>query len=197
MTSKISNAAIPIATALLIASASTFGLAQDAGVPADPAGPQEGGGDVSSRLSGNWELAVPRATAQQTVDRAIERVTASLPLVGRVLAGELHDRNHVNGRFRLEIGPDAIHSRFENAEFRSAPGARVQAPVPGSSSEQMEYVQIVREGHLEQIFTTGRGRRWSIFTPSADGSTLTLDVTVTSSLLPDVMRYRLQYRRGG
>lgn len=189
MRSKISKATMPIAAALLIASASTLGLAQDAGVP--PAG------DLASRLSGNWELAVPRARGEEIVHRAIDRVTSQLPIIGGALASELRDRNHVNGRFLLEISASEIHSRFENSEFRSAPGAATQAPVPDSPSEQMEYVQIVRDGHLEQIFTTGRGRRWSVFTPSADGSTLTLDVTVRSSLLPDVVRYRLDYRRGG
>lgn len=50
---------------------------------------------------------------------------------------------------------------------------------------------------LEQAFDAEDGRRVSVYTVSEDGSTLTLDVTVTSPKLDSPLVYRQVYRREG
>jgi hypothetical protein len=52
-----------------------------------------------------------------------------------------------------------------------------------------------REGALHQTFQAEDGRRVNVFTVSADGGTMTMDVTVTSPRLPQPFTYKLVYNR--
>jgi hypothetical protein len=160
--------------------------------PEGSGGPAVG---LPERLSGRWELAITQPQAEQVVHRAAAQATSGmLPLVSGMTARELRSRNPVNGAFTLQVTPARVVAEFETSRFDSAPSRPVQTTVPGER-DSMELVQVLRGGRLEQIFTTDRGRRWSMFTPSADGSQLTLEVVVTSNILPREMRYELPYRR--
>jgi hypothetical protein len=50
-------------------------------------------------------------------------------------------------------------------------------------------------GRLEQTFAAEDGQRVNVFTVSADGNTLTMNVTITSPRLPNPLTYRLVYNR--
>lgn len=50
---------------------------------------------------------------------------------------------------------------------------------------------------IEQVFDAEDGRRVNVYSLSPDGSTLTLDVTVTSPKLSSPLTYRQVYRRQG
>ena len=52
-----------------------------------------------------------------------------------------------------------------------------------------------KNGALEQTFAAEDGQRRNLFTTSADGNTLTMNVTITSPRLPLPLTYRLVYRR--
>ncbi|AKF10108.1 hypothetical protein [Sandaracinus amylolyticus] len=150
---------------------------------------------IAERLNGRWALVHGEEAAQRTVDQAIEHTTDGMvPIVSGVTANELRERNPVNGAFTIQISPERIRTEFETATFDSAPGASVRTNIPGES-EEMQLVQVLREGRLEQIFTTDRGRRWSVFVPSADGQRLTMQVTITSGIIPRPLRYELEYQR--
>jgi flagellar hook-associated protein FlgK len=51
------------------------------------------------------------------------------------------------------------------------------------------------DGRLEQTFAAEDGQRVNVYTVSADGNTLTMNVTITSPRLPQPLTYRLVYNR--
>ncbi len=50
-------------------------------------------------------------------------------------------------------------------------------------------------GRLEQRFQAEDGRRVNLYSVSADGNTLTMNVTITSPRLPSPLTYKLVYNR--
>lgn len=52
-----------------------------------------------------------------------------------------------------------------------------------------------RDGALHQTFQAEDGRRVNVYRVSADGDTLTMNVTITSPRLPQPLTYRLVYNR--
>lgn len=149
-------------------------------------------------LSGDWSLAISEDAARASIEAGIAAATAGLPpLVDGVAAGRLRERLTLSPRITLAVTRERIQTRFAHATYDTAPGFPSSVPVPGDPSATMEIVQFVRSGRLEQIFTTDGGRRWSTFTPSADGTRLTLDAVIHSERLSADVRFRIPYRRAG
>jgi len=152
-------------------------------------------GDLETRLTGAWTLSLSPARAQAVIDRAAESATASLPpIVSDLTARELRTRNPLNRNISLDVGPERIVARYEQVTIDSRPGVPVTIEAPGDRA-RTEVVQLLREGRLEHVFTTERGRRWTTFLPSDDGSSLMMESVVRSSRIPDEFRYQLEYVR--
>jgi len=156
---------------------------------------QETESDLATRLTGSWTLSLSPERAQAVIDRAAEAATASLPpIVSGMTANELRMRNPLNRNISLEIGAERIVARYEHVTIDSRPGAPVTIEAPGDRS-RTQVVQLLREGHLEQVFTTERGRRWTTFLPSDDGSTMMMESVVQSRMIPTEFRFQLEYAR--
>lgn len=180
------RALLPAAAFLLAALVPTAARTQSEGW--DPA--------LAAALSGTWTLAVSQDAARAALDAGIEPAVAGLPpLVNSMAASRIRERTVLSRSVSLSLSETSITARFVHATFTSAPGAPIRVPVPGDEGETMEMVQLLRGGAFEQIFTTDGGRRWSTFTPSADGTRLELSVVIHSDQLSADVRFRLPYRR--
>lgn len=182
--------------ALAVALVPTSTRSQEAQAPARPAqGAALDDARVAELLEGRWTLARGQEAAQQAVERAIERTTDGMfPIVRGQAQRQLREANPINGEVELRFTPQRIRAVFESGTYESAPGQPIQTRQPGSGDE-MELVQLIRDGHLEQVFTTGNGRRWSVFTPTPDGETMKMQVTIQAGILPRPMQYEIDYRR--
>jgi len=186
-------------TLLRLAAAAVVAIAAAIGGPSD-AHTQAAAWDeaLAASVRGTWTLAISEAEAQRAVEGGIAAAVAHLPaVVDGLAARELRSRIVVSPQITFVVSPDRIEARFAHASFRTVPGTPARTTVPGDASTTMEVVQLLRAGHLEQIFTTDGGRRWSTFTPSEDGARLTLDTVIRSERLPTDVRFRLPYRRSG
>ncbi|MDQ3034548.1 MAG: hypothetical protein M3Y87_19220 [Myxococcota bacterium] len=117
------------------------------------------------------------------------------PLVDSIAAGRLRDRTPVSREIEIAATPERVSVEFDTSQYTTTPGHPRTVRVPGTDGDTMQVVQHFRDGRLEQVFTTPEGRRWSTFTPSADGSTLTLQAVIQSSRLPAPVRFSIPYRR--
>lgn len=161
-----------------------------------PAATQTSDEALATTLTGTWNLAISEDAARAAIEEGITASVASLPpLIDTIAANQLRERTILSRSITLSVTATRIESRFSHATFSSAPGMPVRVPVPGAAGETMEMTQLLRGGALEQIFTTDSGRRWSTFTPSADGARLTLSAVVHSERLTTDLRFRLPYRR--
>jgi hypothetical protein len=153
---------------------------------------------LARTLTGAWTLVGPVEAAQARVEVAIAAVVLRLPpLINAFAAEQLRARLMVSPTVVLAVSRARIEARFDRASYDTVPGIPTTYVVPDGTGESMEIVQLVRNGALEQVFTTPGGRRWNTFTPSADGTALTLDVVLHSVRLPTDARYRITYRRAG
>lgn len=161
-----------------------------------PARTQTADEALATTLTGTWNLAISEAAARAAIEEGITASVAGMPpLIDTMAANQLRERTILSRSITLSVTSTRIESRFSHATFTSAPGMPVRVPVPGVAGETMEMTQLLRGGALEQIFTTDGGRRWSTFTPSADGARLTLSAVVHSDRLSTDLRFRLPYRR--
>lgn len=178
-----------LALALLAGStALTVGAPRASGQSVPPA--------LAQALNGEWALATRETDARSLIERAIDRaIDGMLPFVRGAAQGELRARTPVDARIGIELEPERFVVRLGGNAFRTEPGRPQRIAVPGFAGETVEVVQLVRGGRLEQVFSTEQGRRWNVLTPSADGSRLMLDVTMSGTLLPAAVQYRLEYRR--
>lgn len=151
---------------------------------------------LAERVSGQWERAISESEARARVERGIAMATEGMPpLVDAIAARALRERTHVPPRVEIEATPARIEVELNDSRYDTRPGHPRTVPVPGTDGDTMEVVQHFRDGHLEQVFSTEQGRRWSTFVPSADGNTMTLTAVIQSSRLPAAMRFSIPYRR--
>lgn len=151
---------------------------------------------LARTLTGTWTLAISREQAQARIETGIAAAVAGMPpIVDGVAAGRLRERTPISPQIVIAVSATEIRAQFVHATFTSAPGASVRVPVPGAAGETMEMVQVLRDGRLDQVFTTEEGRRWSSITPNEDGTRMTLSAVIHSERLTTDVRFSLPYRR--
>jgi hypothetical protein len=164
-------------------------------VPSTSAG-SDGTQQIAERVAGEWRLSIPERAAQARVERAIDEATRQmLPIVSGIAAGRLRDANPLSRTLDIAVDRSEIRVAFDDATFETAPGHPRRMPQPGNEDVMVEVTQLIRGDHLEQVFATREGRRWNSFVPSADGERLELQAVLSSSQLPEPMRYSLPYER--
>lgn len=147
----------------------------------------------SAAFTGTFVLA---PEASDNIDKAIERSVEKMNFIKRPIArGRLKKTNPAYNT--LSIAHNASEVRITTNA-----GAPIVTPADGTQvqwkREDGEVFGVStgwQNGKLEQTFRAGDGRRVNLYSLSADGDTLTLDVTVSSPQLPQPVVYRLVYRR--
>ncbi|UJR84905.1 hypothetical protein [Sandaracinus amylolyticus] len=147
-------------------------------------------------IDGEWQLAISDDQARQRIERAIETATDGMPpIADGMAASRLRERTPIIERVVITSTPQRIRVHLDERRYETAPGHPEAAPTASTSEDTVRVVHHFREGALEQVFTTDRGRRWNTFTLGEDGRTMTLNVVVQSSSLPAQLRFTLPYRR--
>ena len=154
-----------------------------------------------SQMRGTWTL---NRQQSDDVNVKINEAIARMNVVVRQIARpRLRSTNVAYPRITMFYDNDNVRVDMQGRPSVSSPAngqpvlwqretGRTCTPMRG------DCVQVTTEwenGTLEQTFRAEDGQRVNVYTVSADGNTLTMNVTVTSPRLPRPLTYRLVYNR--
>ncbi len=145
---------------------------------------------------GAWFLQPPEDQARRIIDRAITRAVSEMNyFVQGIAESQLRDNTPINRRLDIGFEPDGrITVSFDQRyTYTTRPRATQAFPLPDGGTDDV--TQLFRDGHLEQVFSATLGRRWNVFSLSADGASMTMSATQQGPLMPAPMNYRLEYRK--
>lgn len=150
---------------------------------------------MSQRFDGVWVLAVPVATARQTVETAVDEAVDAMNMLLRGVARPMiRDNTPVNEEIELRFrAANNIYVRFDNRANYTSPlngTRRVRTP----EGDPMRLTQRFRGSNLEQVFQADNGTRWNTYVPLPDGR-MRMDAVTNGDMMPQAMRFSLTYRR--
>jgi hypothetical protein len=179
--------------AVLIAMATSLALAS---APCRLAA--QGPTQAAERLEGRF---LRDGAASDDVAAAIERAVAPMNFVTRQVGrSRLRATNQTPADVRFALPPDSIVVRYAGQpelrarrdgsprEWRNAAGEPFEARVTVTAAPDGGVL-------VRQTFVAEDGRRENSWRLEAGGSTLTLDVTVSSPRLPQPLRYRHVFKQ--
>lgn len=176
---------------LLLAAVPSPASMQDTPAAASPFDAQR------ARFEGVWELATPPPRARRLVDRSIERTVAAMNFFVRGVArGQLRDNTPINRRItlRFESGQRVgVHFSETNLRVTSRIGRTRRTRHDGT---EIRVTQRFRGEVLEQVFETDEGTRWNTYHQTGE-NTLRLDAVTQGMMMPEALRFSLDYRRAG
>lgn len=163
--------------------------------------PQHAEAQQNSQLRGTWVLDTGRS---DDVNARINQAVARMNFVTRPIArGRLRATNTAYPRLVMSF--DAQNVRVEMQDRPTAVSPANGQPVlwnrtNGQTCTRVseDCVQLTSEwenGRLVQAFRPEDGERRNVYSVSADGSTMTMAVTITSPRLPRPLTYNLVYNR--
>ena len=129
---------------------------------------------------------------QEAIKKATESLNFAMkPIMRKKLEGsEKPARN-----FNILRGSAVTLQVEKNLPFTAAPGS--PAKWKRSDGEAFDVTCELQEGGFLLTFRQDDVSRAQAFSLSADGRTLTVEVTLRNPRLPEPMRYRLVYRKAG
>lgn len=152
---------------------------------------------ATARIVGRY---VHDAAASDDVQAAIERAVAQMSFVTRSIGrSRLRATNQPPADVRFALPPDSIVVHYAGQpelrarrdgsprQWRNAAGEPFQARVSVATAPDGGVT-------VRQVFEAEDGRRENAWRLDAAGSTLTLEVTVSSPRLPQPLRYRQIFR---
>lgn len=177
MRSKLSSIAV-VAAALL--------AAPSAVTPAQGQNPQ---------LQGTFAY---DAASSDNINQAIESAVARMNFITRPIArGRLRKTNEAYRTIRLSFTPAQITVITDSRAPIVSPASGSAIKWTREDGEVLDVATAWRGAAIEQSFTAEDGKRVNTYSVSADGSVLTMQVTITSPRLAAPLRYNLRYRRQG
>lgn len=129
-------------------------------------------------------------------EAAIEKATDSMSFITRPIArSRLKEKTQIRQNIGFAFGGGNITMTASDV----APAVSPENGSPGSYKSGSDTLKLVQKingnGQLVQQFIAEDGGRTSVFSLSADGKTLNVSITVTSSKLPEAVKYNLTYQR--
>lgn len=159
---------------------------------------QDSGGQfdqLRERFDGVWVLAVPAASARQTVDNAIERAVRAMNMLLRGVARPMiRDNTPINQSIELRFrSGNNVFCRFDTGATYTTPlgATRNGESLDGAT---LRVTQRFRDGGLEQVFQADQGTRWNVYHRLPDGR-MRVDATTQGDMMPQPLRFSLTYRR--
>lgn len=149
-----------------------------------------------ARFEGRWRLAVSEAQASRTIDAAVAQAADAMPFYARGIARDrLRDGTPLIRRIELAFDESGdLTVSFDGRRYET-PVGRTVVRTRHSDGERMRVTQRLRpSGQLEQVFQTGGGTRWYVYTSTGEG-TLRMESTTNSDRMPQPMAFTLDYRR--
>jgi hypothetical protein len=144
-------------------------------------------------LQGTYTL---DAAASDDVDKAIDAAVKELSVLTRATA-----RSRLR---KINVSYKQISISYTEAEVSIATDQRqpLRTPVNGApvdwtreDGEKLKVSTVWDSGKLKRTFKAEAGQRINTYIISADGKTLTMQVSVTSTHLPQPLTYKLVYQR--
>ncbi len=151
-------------------------------------------GSPIKHLVGTFVYAGSSERDHVMIDRAIELATEEMGFLRESIASDrLGDKTEIARRITISREKDMVTVEFQGATYRSRiNGGWVTATSPGGESIRVRHQ--IRGDKLVQQIRTKKGRRVNRFRARGKRR-LNLDVTISSSHLPEDVRYHLRYRR--
>lgn len=160
--------------------------------------PRRSEAELRQLLSGTWHLATPEATGRRRIDQAIDRAVSEMTyLLQGITRDQLRDKTPLNRRLDFAFSSDGqITTIFDQRyTYTTRPGVAQTFSLPDGANIQV--TQYFRDGELEQYVEHTLGRRWSRFSLSPDGQTLTMAATQQGPMMPVPVHFTLDFRKRG
>ena len=144
-------------------------------------------------LSGTYTYVVGQNPG---IAKAIESIIANMSFLSRPIA-----RSRLT---QTNEPPQSVQMRITSKDVSIVHGQKSLPKVPLNNlpvewikpdGESMQVSVRFQGGKLIQTFQGKEGRRIDTYTFGTDGKSLSMDVEVSSSRLPQALRYQLLYRR--
>ena len=128
----------------------------------------------------------------QAIDAALER----LNFLERPFArGRLSKLNPVYRKVTITTSPNELSVGADSQPTLRTPATGTPVPWKAPDGGKLSASMRLTGGHLVQTFTSADGHRVNEYTLSPDGRTLTMQVTESSSRLPQPIKYKQVYSR--
>lgn len=144
-------------------------------------------------MRGTWTF---NAQASDNVNQQIDRAVQRMNFVTRPIArGRLRRTNQPYQRLVISYTPQQVTTTFDQRAAISSPGNGTPIKWTREDGEVLDLSTEWENGRLKQTFRAEDGQRVNTYSVSADGNTLTIDVTVTSPRLPQPLTYKMVFNR--
>ena len=155
--------------------------------------PASAGAQQTAGLRGTFTY---NAQASDNVNQAIERAVARMNFVTRPIArGRLRKTNAPYQRIAIAFTPQQVTVTTDERAPIVTPANGTPIKWTREDGEVLDVSTEWENGALEQTFKAEDGQRVNTYTVSADGNTLTMNVTITSPRLAAPLTYKLVYNR--
>lgn len=134
--------------------------------------------------------------ASDDVNAAIDAAVRRMNFVTRPIArGRLRRTNEPYQRVVIAYTPQQVTTTFDQRAAITSPGNGTAIKWTREDGEVLDLSTAWEDGRLRQTFRAEDGQRVNVYSVSADGNTLTINVTVTSPRLPAPLTYKLVFNR--
>ena len=146
-----------------------------------------------SSLAGTWTL---NRGQSDDIQAAINRAVARMNFVTRPIArGRLRRTNTAYERVVIAFPSNQVSVRYDERNPIVSPASGAAVKWTREDGEVFDVSMRPAGGRLTQTFTAEDGSRENVYTLSADGRTLTMNVTIRSPRLSAPLTYKLVYNR--
>jgi hypothetical protein len=146
-----------------------------------------------SSMKGTWRY---NAQASDNILQKINQAVARMNFVTRPIArGRLNRTNQPYQRLTIDYTSSQVTVTTDQRSPIVTPANGTPIKWTREDGEVLDVSTEWENGVLEQTFKAEDGQRVNRYSISADGSTLTMNVTVTSPRLPQPLTYKIVYNR--
>lgn len=150
---------------------------------------------TGSNASFNGTYTLNRA-ASDNIHAAIDRAVAGMNFVTRPIArGRLRRTNEPYQRVVIAHTPQQVSVTTDGRPVITTPANGTPVKWTREDGEVLDVSTEWENGKLEQTFKAEDGSRTNIYSVSADGRTLTMDVVIRSPRLKAPVQYKLVFNR--
>ena len=147
----------------------------------------------SAQLQGTF---VYDAAASDNINQAIDRAVARMNFVTRPIArGRLRKTNEAYRQIRISYTPAQVSVVTDSRDAIVSPANGTPIRWTREDGEVLDVSTAWDGGALTHTFKAEDGQRVNRYSVSADGSVMTMQVTITSPRLAAPLVYSLRYRR--
>jgi len=144
-------------------------------------------------LKGTWRY---NAQASDNVLQRINAAVQRMNFVTRPIArGRLNRTNQPYQRLVVDFNAQQVSITMDQRAAITTPANGTPIKWTREDGEVLDVSTEWENGVLEQTFKAEDGQRVNRYSISGDGSTLTMNVTVTSPRLPSPLTYKLVFNR--